>query len=134
MKRVIYGVVAITVLGLVAVCAAAVIAHAQEKVTLGTPVYQSAGAADFRVESLYLKRGHPDSPAEIRARLREVSGSTFVENGRDLICRYDGAVAETLLVQLNKANLSTTSLERRVVARCQQDGKIPAGSITGSPE
>ena len=134
MKRVIYGVVAIAILGLVALCAAAVVVSAQEKVTLATPVYQSAGVADFRVESLYLKRAHPDSAAEIRAVFRQVSGSTFVENGRDLTCRYDGATADVLIVQLNKANLATTSLERRVTTRCQADGKLPAGSLSGSPE
>jgi len=105
---------------------------AQEKITLSTPVYQQAGVSEFRVEGLYLKRAHPDAPAEIRAILREVSGTAFVEHGRVLVCRYDGAEADALIVALNKANLSTTSLEKRVLQRCQADGKLGAGTITGS--
>ena len=110
----------------------------QEKITLSTPVFTEAGATDFRVWSLYLKRAHPDSPAEIRAIYREVSGSTFVANGRSLTCLYaDSAgvtTAETLIVALNKANLSVTSLEKRVLQRCQQDGKLGAGTISGVPQ
>ena len=128
-------------------CLLSLTAGAQEKVTLTTPVFTDAGASDFRVWSLYLKRAHPDSPAEIRAVYRETTGTpgVFVANGKSLTCLYaDGngeTTAETLIVALNKANLSSScaqapncSLERRLLKRCQDDGKIPAGAITGSPQ
>lgn len=107
---------------------------AQEKVTLTAPVYQSSGATDFRVESIYVKRAHPDAEAEIRAIFREVAGSVFVADGKALTCRYEGTTAETLIVALNKANLNSQSLERRILARCQQDGKVGAGAIVGTPQ
>lgn len=108
---------------------------AQEKLTLATAVFTSAGATDFRVESIYLKRDTgPDRPAQIRAIFREVSGTGFVPNGRDLTCLYDGAAAETLIRQLNTVNLTTISLERRVTTQCQADGKLGAGTISGVPQ
>jgi len=118
------------------IAAAGARATAQEKITLSAPVYVSAGVTEFRVESLYLKRSHPDSEAEIRALFREVSPTTFVfvPNGKTLTCRYDGAAADTLIVQLNKTNLAIASLEKRVTQRCQTDGKLGAGTIVGSPE
>lgn len=108
---------------------------AQEKIVLSAPVFSSAGVTDFRVESIYLKRDTaPDSPAEIRAIFREVAGTAFVLNGRALTCRYDGSDAETLVRQLNTMNLSTISLERRVTQRCQADGKLGAGTLSGTPQ
>jgi hypothetical protein len=107
---------------------------AQEKLTLATPVFATVGATDFRVESVYLKRGTPDAGAEIRARFREVAGTAFVAGGRDMTCRYDGDTAETLIAQLNTVNLTTASLEKRVTQRCQADGKLGAGTITGVPQ
>jgi hypothetical protein len=98
------------------------------------PVFQQAGVTDFRVAGLYLKRTHPDSPAEILATLREVSGTAFVANGRTLTCQYDGAAADALIASLNTTNLSTTSLERRIISRCQADGKLGAGTVSGTPQ
>lgn len=110
---------------------------AQEQVALSTPVFVSAGATNFRVWQLILKRADADTPtndAEIRATFREVAGSpaTFVANGRTLTCEYSGATAESLIIALNSANLSTQSLEHRIIARCQADGQLGAGTITGT--
>lgn len=107
---------------------------AQERIVLNAPVFTQLGVTEFRVEGLYLKRSHPDAAAEIRAVFREVSGGAFVPQGKSLICRYDDADAEALIIGLNKANLSTNSLERRILAKCQQDGKLGAGTITGTPQ
>jgi hypothetical protein len=106
----------------------------QEKVTLTVPVFTSAGATDFRVWDLYVRRTHPDREAEVRVTFREVNGLGFVSGGRSLECRYEGDIAETLVVGLNKANLPVKSLERRVTERCQLDGKLGAGTISGVPQ
>lgn len=106
-----------------------------ETLTLSSPVGAQVGATEFRVWSLYLKRdgGSEFDRAEIRAIFKEVDASgVFVPNGRTITCRYDDTEAETLLVALNKANLSTKSLERRVTERCQADKKLGAGSISGT--
>ena len=105
-----------------------------EMLTLAAPVQVSAGVSSFRVWDLKLRRTHPDRPAGILAVFREVDGSgNFISGGRSVECRYEGAVAETLIIALNKANLSTTSLEKRVTAQCQADGLLGAGVITGVP-
>lgn len=46
---------------------------------------------------------------------------------------YSDATATTLMNQLNVANLSLTSLHKRVIQRLVSDGKI-AGTISGSPD
>lgn len=44
-----------------------------------------------------------------------------------------GSTAVTLMVALNKANLSTKSLQRRILERLVVDGVL-SGSISGSPD
>lgn len=44
---------------------------------------------------------------------------------------YNGAVATSLMVTLNKANLSVKSLHKRILEYLITDGKI-AGTITGT--
>lgn len=47
---------------------------------------------------------------------------------------YYGSTALTLMIALNKANLSTKSLHKRIIEQLQADGILPAGSISGSPD
>ncbi len=108
-------------------------ARAQEKIVLNTPVFTGSGA-DFRLLSLLMRRTHPDSPAVIVATYAEVSGTTFLAKGRTIVCQYDGSAADTLIIALNKVNLSTTSMEKRVTQQCQADGKLGAGTISGTPQ
>lgn len=104
-----------------------------EQVTLTVPVLVSSGATRFRVWGLELRRAHPDRPAGILATFREVdAGGVFLAGGRTLECRYEDTAAETLIIALNKANLSVTSLERRVTERCQTDTLLGAGAISGT--
>jgi hypothetical protein len=105
---------------------------AQEKVTFTSAVYVDPGAAEFRVSSLYLNV----SGSEIRAVLTEVNAgtTTFKDGGKVLLCTYGGAAADSLLVTLNKMNFSTTSLQKRIMQQCQTDGKLGAGTISGTPQ
>jgi hypothetical protein len=54
-------------------------------------------------------------------------------NGEAKHHTYSGAVATSLLVSLNKANLSTTSLHKRIINQLVSDGVI-AGTVSGSPD
>jgi hypothetical protein len=116
------------------VLALAATGRPQEMVQLTTPVEIFLGASQFRVWQLTMRRAHPDTPAAIRAIYRETDGTTFVADGKRIVCDYEGAEAETLIVALNKVNLSTTSLEKRLIQRCQADGKLGAGTIVGVPQ
>lgn len=54
-------------------------------------------------------------------------------NSETLTHTYTGTTATTFMNALNKANLSTTSLHKRVIERLVTDGVI-AGTISGSPD
>ena len=54
-------------------------------------------------------------------------------NGEDKNHSYAGVTATTFMTALNKANLSVTSLHRRIIERLVTDGVI-AGNISGSPD
>lgn len=54
-------------------------------------------------------------------------------NGENKVCSYSGVTATNLIVALNKANLSTNSLQKRCLERLIADGEI-AGTISGSPD
>jgi hypothetical protein len=48
--------------------------------------------------------------------------------------QYDGAPATALMVSLNKANLTISSLQKRVLQQLVTDGKLSAGTVTGTPD
>lgn len=55
-------------------------------------------------------------------------------NNQRVNAEYAGPTATTLMNQLNTVNLSTTSLHRRILERLVADGKLPAGTVTGTPD
>lgn len=117
---------------------APVFSHAQERLVLTVPIVTTVGS-DFRLWSLTMRRTHPDVPANITAIYAEVLSGVFVAGGTTagpklLTCRYDGEEADAMVIALNKVNLTTTSLEKRVMQRCQIDKKLGAGTILGSPQ
>jgi hypothetical protein len=113
------------------------IAIGQERLVLDTPVFVSPGATTFRVARLALRRATagPESTAQIHVVLQETNAEgVFVVSGKTLDCVYQGATAETLIAQLNRADLSNNSLERRIITRCQTDGKLNPGNVSGTPQ
>lgn len=64
------------------------------------------------------------------------------ENDERLITGYGGPQATQperdqaikMMRTLNTANLSTKSLHKRVLEQLKADGKIPGGSVTGTPD
>jgi hypothetical protein len=85
---------------------------------------------------LLLTRQIAGQQSLIRAVFAEVTPgtTTFIPGGRTLACEYEGATAEAMLILLNKANLTANTLERRVTTTCQADGKLGAGTISGTPQ
>lgn len=78
---------------------------------------------NLRVASLHLNW----ESAQIRAVFRTNTG-ILVE------AIWSGAPATQLMIALNKANLSTNSLHRRVINQALNDGKLPDGTLSGSPD
>jgi len=99
-----------------------------EEITFTTPVQADPGATRFRVSFLALDWAN----AAITIKLREWNGTAFL--GREVYASYDGTVATALIIGLNKANLATQSLHQRILLRLIADGKLPAGTQTGSPD
>ena len=54
--------------------------------------------------------------------------------GNIIRASYGGSQAMALIVALNKANLSTSSLEKRILLQLVTDGYLPTGNVTGVPD
>lgn len=54
-------------------------------------------------------------------------------DGVEVLVEWSGAQATTLLTALNSANLSVKSLQRRVLEQAVTDGKLTAGTVSGTP-
>ena len=78
----------------------------------------------YSVRELRLDR---DQGASIAVRLRNLT------TGEQFAHRYEGATALTLINQLNKADLSVQSLERRILLRLVADGLL-TGTVSGTPD
>ena len=74
-----------------------------------------------------------DNVGEIVTAVYEDSAADKAESSYTADSAADKA-ATTLLRALNTVNLSTTSLQKRVIQRLVTDGKLPAGAVTGAPD
>jgi hypothetical protein len=104
----------VVIFGLIA--AAALIA--QERATLTAPEVRTNSA--YRVSRLLLDW-------DTHAIFITLGGT----NGEVKTCQYLGATADTLMIALNKANLTSRSLNQRIFDRIIADGCI-AATVTGS--
>jgi hypothetical protein len=99
-----------------------------EELILTDPV-QPPTTTKYRVSSLTLDLDRVVSPG--------VTGSveiTLVDNNGVLLNhQYIGAEAESMIRQLNTANLTTKSMHKRVLEKLAADGVIP-GTVTGTPD
>ena len=95
-----------------------------ESLTLTIPVTPALPTTTtYRIRSLYL--GWEEQVIVVV--LRD-------NNGALVTCTYEGSSAVTLMTALNKANLSTNSLHKRVLNHLASDAKLPGGAVTGSPD
>jgi hypothetical protein len=94
-----------------------------EKITLTVPLVTHYAVSDYEVTGVFVGR----NPFKLTIYYRDSLGNEFSDE-------TVGDAAEPLVKALNKANLSIKSLERRALEKLQADGRISAGSVTGSPE
>jgi hypothetical protein len=97
-----------------------------EQINLATPDQSVVGTSDYHVILLTLAFEGSEGIPYIFIQLR---GS----NGLTRSFRYDGTTALNLMIALNKTDLSTKSLQRRILERLIADGKL-IGTITGTPD
>lgn len=90
-----------------------------EILTLTVPVVQTRNTYEVKVLNLDWDAAH------IHIRLLGSDGVVQVFN-------YDGLVATSLMTILNTANLSTNSLQKRILQKLVADGLL-AGTVSGTP-
>jgi hypothetical protein len=108
-------------------------AGAQERLTLATPVTRPT-VTEYRVRALTLYLGEGVTTADDRIDIdldSTTNTGTVDENTQTRRESYGGATANGLIIALNKANLSTRSLQQRIFDRLIADGRI-AGTVTGT--
>jgi len=55
------------------------------------------------------------------------------DTGKYSFYQYTGAVAVTMIKQLNTANLTTKSMQKRILEKLSADGLLP-GTVQGTPD
>lgn len=103
-----------------------------ESLSLTTPIAGQAAINVLRPSNISLDT----IGKRIVVKLTEWNGSAFVVDGRFKEFIYDDSTVPTgisLIISLNKANLATISLEKRIMNQLVSSGFI-AGTISGVPE
>lgn len=93
-----------------------------EQLDLGSPAQSAPGTVTWRPILLHLNWEQETIKAGFRG-----------DNGEYTSVGWDGTDATTLMVALNKANLSTKSLHKRIMEKAVADGKL-SGTISGVPD
>lgn len=97
-----------------------------EQIDLTTPVQVTGGTAFWNARRLELFYAPDPLLSTVRITL-------FGENGRRQIIGWDGQTAHDDIKALNTANLTNNSLQKRLLARAIQLGKL-SGTISGVPD
>lgn len=107
---------------------------AQERITLTTPITRPS-VPEYRLRALTLYVGDAGTTVDDRVDvdldpIQATSGSPddVLPTRRE---SYGGATANTIILQINKANLTTRSLQQRIFDRLIADGRL-AGTVTGT--
>jgi len=93
-----------------------------EKLDLTTPTPSIPGVNNYTVDKLILDNGGS-----------RIDVFLLANNGEQLRHSYYDSEADSLMVSLNKADLSTNSLQRRILQRLINDGVL-IGSVSGTPD
>lgn len=100
-----------------------------EKYVYTAPQPVGPTAAEVELVGIELRR-HPEWLAHFTT--RDDKGRYTEHYYRDT--EAQPTLARDIVLGLNKANMSTKSMERRIMERLAADGKLAAGAITGAPD
>jgi hypothetical protein len=105
-----------------------------EQIDLTTPDQAKPGTNFYRVSTLTLDYDGGRITIVLMGE-NGVQRAEVYNDGQDGQGNEDpgGTLATTLMRALNKANLSTKSLHRRIIEKLVADGRL-SGSISGDPE
>lgn len=102
---------------------------AQEKVVLTTPVPSTV--TEYEVVELRILK-IPEWRLVIT--VRDNRGNVVVDRHIGIVSAQNPEGADVLIKALNKANLTVSSLEKRILEHMVTEGKLPAGTVTGTPQ
>lgn len=88
-----------------------------DRLTLTAPQQMGPAAASFEIVAIHKRR----KPWSLHLELIDDQGKTYDKN-------YSGDTARQVIRQLNTANLSTKSEERRLLEWLQSTGELTAGA------
>lgn len=103
-----------------------------EELVLDDPIVTPpASTTTYRVVSMLLDREvvtlDATAPGLVSIRLRD-------NHDVETVCQYLGDEAIDLMKWMNTANFSTNSMHKRVLQKLTNDGKLPPGTVTGTPD
>ncbi len=102
-----------------------------EELVLTDPVVVPEKTTDkFRVASFTMNM---DAVVDLSGQPGFVSIELRSNHGEQLHHQYTGNVAINMIKTLNTANLTTKSMQKRILEKLSNDGIIP-GTVTGTPE
>jgi len=101
-----------------------------EKIVLETPINARLGASSFRIAEFVINV----RDRSMRIRAEEWEGGGFKEGGTAVVWNEHDDDTWTAIKALNKIDLSSKSLQTRLLERLQQKGAFDAGTISGTPE
>lgn len=106
---------------------AGIAAYAGEEVDFSTPTYVNPTTFSFiKIKSLDFDWDN----AIIKITVR----NTATDGATDRTFVYTSTTATAMMIQLNKMNFTTTSLQKRIFQQLLNDGLIQNGTVTGSPD
>lgn len=105
---------------------------AEEKLALDEPLNASSGASSLRPSEIHFSYARQS----IEVIFAEVDGDNqFVNEGETVSCLWtQSQEALSTLQSLNTSNMSSKSLNARLMEEAQDHGCLPSGSIAGDPE
>lgn len=104
--------------------------NGQEVGTLTAPITR-ANITTYEIDSVSMAR----LPAwSLNICYQDNFGNILCDSHTGLVSVVGVTGADVLVKQLNKANLSIQSLECRAILHLISEGKIPAGTCTGTPQ
>ena len=104
-----------------------------EYVTLDSAIQVDSGATIFRVAVFTIEK-HPSISLVIGLHEFDSGGGLFVDGGKHISVSIHNAEAQALMRQLNILDLSSNSLEKRLISWCQANGHLGTGAIDGTPD
>lgn len=101
-----------------------------ETLTLTSPIIPTAPSiTGYSVRSIYLGRSEGVIRVEVEDNNKHRTTAVYADT-----VTPPSTVATDLMNALNKANLTTKSLQRRILEQLAADGKLGAGAVSGTPE